>query len=228
MQSKQELINYFGDFISESKKSTIERVLSHRTRFLTVVLEDIYQPHNASAVIRSCDCYGVQDLHIIENSNEYVLNPNVTQGSSKWVDVYRYNDSNTSNTSRCLEKLESEGYVIYATSSHGTDLEVTELAPDHKMAMLFGTELTGLSEEALSVVNKVVKIPMFGFTESFNLSVSVALCLQVLINKLHQTSLDWKLSDEEKQQIRLNWYRRSVRNSDILENAFYESRREQN
>jgi tRNA (guanosine-2'-O-)-methyltransferase len=224
MQSELELIDYFGEFISDSKKETIERVLGYRTRYITVVLENIFQPHNASAVIRSCDCYGIQDLHIIENDNEYVLNPNVTQGSSKWVDIYRYNDAANTNTLACIDHLKSEGYEIYATSSHDSGFEVTELVPDHKMALLFGTELTGLSQQALSHARKMIKIPMFGFTESFNLSVSVALCLQTLIDKLHQANIYWKLTDKERQQLRLSWYRKSVRNSDILENAFYENR----
>ena len=217
-----ELTKHLAGFISEAKKQTIEKVLSRRTRHITVVLEDIYQPHNASAVIRTCDCFGVQDLHIIEKRNEYTLNPNVSQGSSKWVDIYRYGEPDTSNTSRCLDTLEQSGYTIYATSSHQADMDITEVALDQKAALVFGTELSGLSAQVLERAKRVVRIPMFGFTESFNLSVSVALCLQPLINKLHLSKVDWVLTRKERQTIRLDWYRRAVRNAEILERAFYD------
>jgi tRNA (guanosine-2'-O-)-methyltransferase len=220
----QDLMEHFGSFISKSKKLTIDRVLLNRTRFITVVLEDIFQPHNASAVVRSCDCFGIQDLHIIESSNEYTLNPNVTQGSSKWVDIYQYNKSKVSNTEECLTQLENDGYTIYATTPHGSEIGVDEIPFNNKIALVFGTELKGLSDYALQRANKVVSIPMYGFTESFNLSVSVALCLHSLINKLHQSAVDWHLNDQEKEAIRLSWYRKSVRNADILERAFYENR----
>ena len=222
--SCQDLIDHFGSFISASKKQTIERVLSNRTRFITVVLEDIFQPHNASAVVRTCDCFGVQDLHIIESSNEYTLNPNVTQGSSKWVEIHRYNQPEVSNTGHCLTQLENDGYEIFATSPHGSEIDVEEITFDNKIALIFGTELKGLSDHALERASKVVRIPMFGFTESFNLSVSVALCLQSLINKLHQSPLKWHLNDQEKEVIRLSWYGKSVRNADILEKVFYENK----
>ena len=220
----QDLLGYFGNFISKSKKQTIDRVLLNRTRFITVVLEDIFQPHNASAVVRSCDCFGVQDLHIIESSNEYILNPKVTQGSSKWVDIYRYNKSGVSNTGNCLTQLENDGYVIYATTPHESEIDVEEIPLDSKIALVFGAELKGLSDYALQRASKVATIPMYGFTESFNLSVSVALCLHSLINKLHQSTVEWPMNDQEKDAIRLNWYRKSVRNADILERAFYENR----
>ena len=184
----RDLLAYLADFISDSKKRVIEKVLINRTRFITVVLEDIFQPQNASAVVRSCDCFGIQDLHIVENRNEYTLNPDVTLGASKWVDLYRYNTSDKENTTTCLNTLEDKGYVIYATSPKGEDLTVGEIDFDHKIALMFGTELTGLSEYALAKAHKVVKIPMYGFTESYNLSVSVALSLHSLINKLHRSS----------------------------------------
>lgn len=223
-KTDQDLIEYLGGFISQPRKEAIERVLSYRTRFITVVLEDIFQPHNASAVVRSCDCFGIQDLHIIENRNEYTLNPNVTQGSSKWVDIYRYNDPEICNAERCLDHLEKQGYAIYATSPPESDPKVESIVLDQKIALVFGTELTGLSDYVLDRVHRKLSIPMYGFTESFNLSVSVALCVQPLINKLHQSNVDWPLTAQEKRAIRLNWYRKSVRNADLVERAFDENR----
>jgi len=198
----------------------METVLQNRTRHITVALEDIFQPHNASAVIRSCDCFGVQDLHIIENRNQYILNPNVTQGSSKWIDLIRHNQHSESNTEACYDTLKAKGYRIYATSPHATGLELNQVPIDEKVALVFGTELEGLTKTALDQSHGVVRIPMYGFTESFNISVCVALCLHTLIDKLHASKVNWRLSREELDEIRLSWYRRSVRNSDILEKEF--------
>ncbi len=215
-----DLTKFFSDFISDSKKAGIEKVLSFRTRFITVVLEDIFQPHNASAVIRSCDCFGVQDLHVIENENEYTLNPNVAQGAAKWVTLNRYNHTSHNNTTICLEKLKKAGYLLCATSPHHADIELDDFVLEQKVAIMFGTELTGLSDEALKQAHHVIKVPMFGFTESYNLSVCVALCLQELVKKIHRSTAAWKLSEQEKNSIRLSWYRKTVRNSDILERNF--------
>lgn len=218
------LTDHLGGFISESKKHGINQVLKNRTRYITVVLEDIYQPHNASAVIRSCDGFGIQDLHVIENSNEYTINPNVAQGASKWVDIYRYRGTGGCNTGGCLDKLEAEGYCLYATSPHKSNMEFEDIKLDHKIALLFGTELSGLSEQVISRARNTVKIPMYGFTESFNLSVCVALCLHTLVKKLHESKVNWHLSEQEMESIRLDWYRKSVKNAEILERIFFEKR----
>ncbi len=214
------LMAHLATFVSESKKELMERVLGQRTRYLTLVLEDIFQPHNASAVIRSCDCFGVQDLHVIENRNAYMLNPNVTQGSSKWINLWRYNEEGVSNTSNCFQHLKDQGYQLYATSPHAEGLGLSDVPVDQKIALIFGTELEGLSSEAMAAADAFVKIPMYGFTESFNISVCAALCLHTLMNKLRESNAPWQLTTDEQDAIRLEWYRRSVRNSDILEKEF--------
>ena len=226
-ESSLNLTEHLGGFISDAKKAGIEKVLSQRTRFITVVLEDIFQPHNASAVIRTCDCFGIQDLHVIENRNEYTMNPNVAQGASKWVNIRRYNDASGNNTLQCLSKLKREGYLLCATSPHQPDVELPDIVLEQKVAFLFGTELTGLSEEALQQAHQIVRIPMYGFTESYNLSVSVALCLQTLINKMHLSNINWQLSEQEKAGARLTWYRKSVKNADILERNFLQTNENQ-
>ena len=218
--STADLTRFLGEFITEEKKAGIEKVLSQRTRFITVVLEDIFQPHNASAVIRSCDCFGIQDLHVIENRNEYTLNPNVAQGAGKWVTIRRYNQAFSNNTVQCLNQLRQAGYQLCATSPHNTNTDLEALDIEKKVALMFGTELSGLSEEALGQANRIVKIPMYGFTESYNLSVSVALCLQEMVKKLHRSTANWQLSDQEKAAIRLTWYRKTVKNADILERNY--------
>jgi tRNA (guanosine-2'-O-)-methyltransferase len=218
-QQKLELLNFLESFVSENKKDLFKRIIEYRTRYITVVLEDIYQPHNASAVLRTCDCFGVQDIHIIENRNLYEVNPDVALGSSKWLSLTKYN-SGENNTLDTINKLKSKGYRIVATTPHKNDTPLNQLDLSKKTALLFGTELKGLSDVALENADAFVKIPMVGFTESFNISVSAAIILHQLTEKLRESSFNWQLTDEEKTNIRLDWVRNVVKKSDLVEAKF--------
>lgn len=221
LATQESLVEYFTAFISDNKKSRIEEVLDYRTRQLTVVLEDIYQPQNASAIVRTCDIFGVQDLHIIENKNYYELNPEVVKGSSKWVNMYRYNTSEN-NTVQCLDQLQKNNYRILATSPSPDSLSINDVSMDQKTALVFGTEYTGVSEIVKDYADEMVTIPMFGFTESFNVSVSAALCLNALITNMHNSNVDWRLTEAEKVTLRLEWFRSIVVNAELYEKRFFE------
>ncbi len=220
--NKIPLLDHLLGFVSENKKKKFEEVIRHRTRYLTIVLEDIFQPHNASAVLRSCDCFGIQDVHIIENNNKYEVNPDVALGASKWLNLYRYN-SVENNTCTCLMHLKERGYRIVATSPHNEGYLINELPLDQKTALVFGTEMHGLSANALAMSDAFVKIPMYGFTESFNISVSAALCLYHLSEKMRKMSCLWHLEPEEETEIKLHWSRQTVRNSQLIERRFLEA-----
>lgn len=219
---ERQLVHHFSQYVSDHKKEFIEKVLSQRTRHVTVALEDIYQSQNASAVVRTCECMGLQDIHIIENTSSYQTNTRVLKGSNKWMDLIRYRKKGADNTLECLRQLKELGYTIYAAdpSEEGIsihDVDVTE----GKTAILFGNELHGVSNNALEQCDHKVRIPMYGFTESLNISVSVAICLNTLITKLHQDSWEkYALHDEEKEELTLQWYRKVVRKSDLLEREF--------
>ena len=211
LKQKQDLIQFLETAMVEDRIKLIDKNVNERTKYVTVVLENIFQPQNASAVMRSCDCFGVQDLHVIENSNEYELNPDVVMGSSKWVDLKRYN-SKEENTLDAINSLKKDGYRIIATTPHTNDI----LLPDFdltkgKAAFFFGTELTGLSDVVMENADEFVKIPMYGFTESFNISVSASLVLNHLASALRRSDVDWKLTDKEKMNLKLEWYKRSVK-----------------
>lgn len=199
----------------------MDKVLEERTRHLTVAIEDVYQPHNASAVVRTCDCLGIQDLHIIENRNKYQVNPDVTLGSSKWVDIIKYNTPGVSNTRSCIETLKSKGYQVIATTPHHKDVNLDELNTEQKTALIFGNEKEGLSREAIEMADGFVKIPMVGFTESLNISVCAAISIHHLTYKLKKSAIDWRLTREEKQEIKLKWIRRIIKRSDLLEQEFF-------
>ena len=225
---KKELIKYLREFATENRWQTINTVLEKRTRYLTVVLEDIYQPHNASAVLRSCDCFGVQDVHIVENKNEFDPNKGVTIGADKWIDLQSYNQPDQNNTAACFEKLKGKGYQIIATTPHEDEVNIDEVPLDQKTALLFGAELTGLSDYALEHADGYAKIPMVGFSESFNISVSAALCLYELSRRLRSQRDDWQLNEEEIVNLQLDWLKKTVRAPEKLIQRYYEDQKDTN
>lgn len=217
----QGLLDYLGQFITDHKKSVIERVLAKRTRYFTVVLEDIFKPHNASAVIRTCDCFGLQDIHVIEKTNQYKVNPYVTRGASQWVDLHKYFREDGSSVVSCFDSLREKGYKIYGTSPDPSSISVYDLQPDQKLALVFGNEHEGISEEVKSKSDGLVHIPMLGFTDSFNISVSASIFLYDLVKKAENLGIeDFHLSENEKNQLRMKWYRSVVKNSEIHEKVF--------
>lgn len=217
---RKKLIERFATYITDHKKALIEGVLEHRTRHIAIALEDIYHPQNASAVVRTCDCFGIQDLHIIENKNKYTLNPKVVMGASKWVDLIYHNQPEGSNTLNCIHQLKDRGYKVLCTSPDKEEKSIHEVEFDKKLAVFFGTELTGLSAEAMQHADEIVHIPMVGFTESYNLSVSVAISLCVLTQKLYYSNVQWRLGNEEREALTLEWYRKIVPKPEILEKEF--------
>ena len=220
-RSDKEIISHFSQYITEHKKSLIDTVLSQRTRHVTVVLEDIYQSQNASAVIRTCECMGLQDVHIVENKSKYQLNTRVLKGADKWMDLVRYRDKNANNTEKCFVKLRDKGYKILVTDPTPDGLSIYDIDPiQDKLAIVFGNELRGTSQYAIDHCDEKVKIPMYGFTESLNISVSVAICINTLITSLKKSSTNLGLTDEEKGAIKLIWYRKIVRGSAIIEREF--------
>ncbi len=219
------LIEYLSSVITEKRFEQIQQVLQNRTRYLTVVLEDIYQPQNASAVLRTCDCFGIQDVHIIENINEYNINPDVVQGASKWLSLKYYNERDE-NTLAAIKKLKADGYRIVATTPHSDNVNLEEFdICAGKTALIFGTEVSGISDTVAEHADEFLKIPMFGFTESYNISVSAAIILHHLVFKLKESDINCYLSQEESEEILLNWLRITVKKSELVEKRYFKERK---
>ncbi len=219
MTADDELIEFLGRQITDNKREKIAAVLNERTRHFTVLLEDIYQPHNASACLRSCDCLGLQDVHIVERRNDYRPNNNVSMGSSKWLTLHHYHRPESA-----IETLKVKGYRLIATSPNEDGYDLLNLPIDKPVALLFGSEHKGLSDSAMAAAEGYLRIPMFGFTESFNISVTLALAISRLVERLRESALDWKLKDEEKKELTLRFYRSIVARHELLEQKFWESR----
>ena len=220
----KQLIAYLSRLVTDDRWNRFQEVLDERTQYLTVVLENIYQPLNASAVLRSADCFGIQDVHVIENYNEFTPNREVAMGASRWLNIQRYNEEEN-NTLQCIQKLKKEGYRIVATTPHKNDCNLQDFdLTQGKTALLFGTEMEGLTDVALQKADEYLKIPMYGFTESFNLSVAAAVCLQHLSHQLRQENIDWQLSEAAKDETLLNWLRYTIDRSEIVEEDFWRNR----
>ncbi|HNV50065.1 MAG TPA: RNA methyltransferase [Bacteroidales bacterium] len=216
----QLIFNHLSTFITEHKLKRFDEVLKNRTRYITVVIEDVYQPHNASAVLRTCECFGIQDVHIIENQNTYTINPDIALGSAKWLSLFKYSGENN-NTPTAIKLLKEKGYRIIATSPHSDNIVLEELSLEKgPVAVMFGTEMRGLTQTSFQLADEFIKIPMFGFTESFNISVSAALVLYHLTDKLRKSTIDWGLTENDMIDIRLQWAREVVKRSDLIERDF--------
>ena len=206
---KQALYDEASSLISDNKRDLFDRLAPLRTRHIAVVLEDIYQSHNASAVLRSCDCFGVQDVHVIEANNPFNPAGDVAVGSSKWVDYYPYN-----NTPSAYQRLHELGYKIVATTPHNDDTLINDLDISQPIALVFGTELTGLTPQAIELADAYVKIPMYGFTESFNISVCAALSLFSLTSRLRNSELPWQLTPEQILDLKIHWCTQAIRDGE--------------
>jgi len=222
MNPLYQLNRYLSSCVTEERLFQFNRVLDYRTRYITLALEDIYQPQNASAVLRTCDCFGIQDIHIIENYNTFNVDTEVALGAHKWVSFHHYN-SLKQNTLSTIHHLKKQGYRIVATTPHSKDVMLDQFDLNSgKVALFFGTELNGLSKIVLEHADEFLKIPMFGFTESFNISVSAAVILHHLTQKLHQSTLDWRLSDNEKELILFDWLCKTIKRSDLIVASYCE------
>lgn len=223
--SNQELIQYLSQFVSETRMQRFHEVLAERTRHLTVVLEDVYQAHNASAVLRSCDCFGIQDVHFIENRNKYKISTDVDMGASLWLDIHRVSGKEKNNTIACLTNLKQRGYTIVATTPHERDITLDKIDITKKTALVFGTEIDGITDDVRNCADEFVRIPMYGFTESFNISVSAALSMYELSTRLRKSPVNYHLSENEKEELLLQWMKTSIKRCDLIIKDYLEKKK---
>ncbi len=217
MQFDHDLLSYLEEFLSEERKQRFMQVLANRTRFITVAIEDVYQLHNTSAVIRSCDAFGVQNVHVVEDRFGKRLDKNIAMGAEQWIDVSRYQT-----TSDCISSLKGDGYQIIATTPHNNSNLLADFKITTKTALFFGTEKEGLSDEVLKKADGFLKIPMVGFSESLNISVSAAIIIQELCDDLRKSKLPWQLSDMEILEKKLDWTKKSINNVEGIIGRYFQ------
>jgi len=213
-----ELIKYLESFLSPERKELFNKVINQRTNHFTVATEDVYQLHNTSAVIRSCDVFGIQNIHVIEERNRKKIDREIAMGAQKWVSLNRHHSSGD-----CINDLKAKGYKIVATVPHGKAIELADFDISHPSAFFFGTEKEGLSQEVTIAADQFLKIPMAGFTESLNISVSAAIILQQVTQKLKKSNIDWELTDSEKIAIKYEWLGKNFKNLPDLIQRFQDN-----
>ncbi len=214
-----ELHKYLQTYLTERRKDLFQKILSERTRHFTVATEDVYQLHNTSAVMRTCDVFGIQDLHVVEERLGKRVDKEIAMGAQKWVSLKRYHSIND-----CIKNLKKSGYQIIATTPHNNSTLLHEFDVSKKSAFFFGKESDGLSDTVMEAADGFLKIPMYGFTESLNISVSVAIILQSVVSKMKQTNVDWQLSETEKLDIEMEWMRKTIKSSEeIIERYNFEN-----
>ena len=213
----QELLTYLEGFLTENRKDGFLRVLKNRTKHFTIAMEDVYQLHNTSAVMRSCEVFGIQELNVIEQKFGKSIDKEIAMGAEKWVDINRF-----SSIQDCITNLKGKGYQIIATTPHNDSCLLHEFDITKPSALFFGTERDGLSEEVMQQADGFLKISMVGYTESLNISVSAAIIIQDVTNRLRQSDIHWQLTDEEILDKRLDWTRKSIKDIEFIEKKFHE------
>lgn len=215
-KEKQKVFDYLLEFVTDNKKTKLKEISDNRTNHLTIILEDIKENKDASAVIRSCECFGINVINVIESNKKYKINHDVSMGSFKWLTVNRFNTNKS-----CIEQLKRKNYKIVSTSPNQKYKSIYDLDLTQKTALFFGSEEDGLSEYILDKSDEIVTIPMSSYVESLNLSASAAITLYTLINKLRNSNINWKLSEEELLDLKLSWIRRILKSHELLEKLFH-------
>ncbi len=242
-EDEKRLQEYLEGFLTPERKERMRTVLEQRTRYITCVLEDLFDPRNGSAVIRHCDALGIHELHAIENKHRFKSDTQVDLGTAQWLDMRIYRKPRgvaptsvkgrrraaqaspdgipppeKSRTPTVLADLKSRGYRIVATSPHADDdalPETLDLAAG-PVAVVFGTEKHGISDAVRAAADVFLRIPMVGFVESFNLSASAAIVFHVLSRRIRLEGLPWRLEAEDAERVMHTWLRRTVPHAERL------------
>jgi len=222
--SHESLLGHLSEFVTAGRLDRLRQVLALRTRRLTVVLDGIKHDHNISAVMRSCDAFGVQDLHLIEGADRFSAAAKVAMGSQRWLSLHRYEGEDAS--AGCVETLKSQGYQLVATGPPGPGTEsFDEISLNRPLALVFGNERNGLSPAMRAGCEGMISIPMQGFVESLNISVAAAIIVQNLTTRLRASKIDWPLTDVERQTLLLDWVRKSISAVRAIEQRWIEDQR---
>ena len=218
----KERIDYLSLFVLAERFERMCQVVAQRTRYMTVCLENTFHPQNASAVVRTAEALGLQDIYTVETLTRFDPSLKIVRGTDKWVDIHRYRAYEGGSTCAVVGDLKRAGYRIVATTPHEGDLtpETFDVTRG-KFAVFFGTEHAGISDDVIAQADEFLKIPMYGFVESLNVSVCAAIIIQRLGEKLRASSVDWQLSSSEQDELLYRWMCDSIKDSTrILERRF--------
>ncbi len=205
----QKRIDLLREFMTGDRFSILERTLSMRTRYMTVMAENMFHGQNAAALIRHCEAFGVQDMHTVESVCPFEPSASVVRGTDQWVNVHRHKT-----TTGALAELKAQGYRIVATTPHRNDsTPATFDVTKGRFALIFGTEHAGISEEVIAAADEFLMIPMCGMVESLNVSASAAILIYTLTQRIRQDIPAWGLTPSEHLEMLYRWTYRSVKDA---------------
>jgi tRNA (guanosine-2'-O-)-methyltransferase len=212
MQEINFAIPNFLEYITEERKNKIIKVLSQRTRFLTVLMENFFDPRNIAAVIRTCDAFGIQDLHVLELDHPFFISRRVSKGADNWLNIYKYNQ-----TELAVSEMRKKGYQLFYADPDPSHPNLDELDLSRKTALVFGQEKNGISPQMIKLCDGGFRIPLHGFVDSFNVSVACALTLHHCTNRLLKNPPpDYHIPSGDKEILLQHWLARNTLAGNLL------------
>ncbi|MDP2187128.1 MAG: RNA methyltransferase [Sphingobacteriaceae bacterium] len=218
-EGRKERVAFLEQHINAARLDKLKKVLAARTRHLTVVLENLYHPENGNAVMRSVECFGLQEMHVIQEMYDWKYSLKIARGAAKWTELHAYGTENGGATA-CYRSLKERGYQLVATDPQPGSCTAENLDLTKPVALIFGTESTGVAPQTLDMADARIHIPMVGFTESFNISVSAGILLAQLRQRLEREQPHWQLEPADAENLYEDWLLKSVRHADALVRAF--------
>ena len=209
---------YMESFLTDERREVLRRTLSSRTRYMTILTENTFHPQNASALVRHCEAFGVQELHTVETRCKFNPNVNIVRGTDKWVDITRHDS-----TADAIAALKGAGYRLVATTPHRESCTPETFDVERgPFCLVFGTEHAGVTDEIIEAADEYLRIPMCGMVESLNVSASAAILIYMLSQRMRLLpSIDWHLKEADEREMLFCWVMSSVRDAErILERQF--------
>lgn len=206
MEDLAQTFDYLKQFLTEERLSKIEHFSSESSDFVLPVMDDVYQFRNAAAIIRSVEACAFHKVVAMEEENVFDPNLTVTKGAETWVEVEKMSKNIAS-----LQNIKDRGYKILAVSLEKNAVMLPDYQITEPIALVFGTEMEGVSEEVIDFADETLAIPMYGLTRSYNVSVAAGICMYELKQKLIKSGIDYKLSEEKRMKMKIRWAVNSMR-----------------
>lgn len=207
----RETFEYLKQFLTDERLRKIEHFAVESSDFVLPVMEDVYQFRNAAAIVRSVEGCGFHKIVAMESENVFNPNLTVTKGAETWVEVEKMPHHLDS-----LRDIKNRGYKILAVSPERNATMLPDYEIKEPVALVFGTEKEGVTDEILEFADETLAIPMYGFTKSYNVSVAAAISVYELRQKLIRSNLDYKLSEEKLWKLKVRWAVNSIRSGDEI------------
>lgn len=218
MATLEQTFHYLSRFLTPERLAKIEYYAAESSDFVLPVMEDVYQFRNAAAIIRSVEACGFHKVVAMETRNVFDPNLTVTKGAENWVEVEKM-----PHTMDSLQEIKNRGYRMVAVSPEKNAGMLPDLVIAEPVALIFGTEWQGVSDDFLDFCDETLAIPMYGFTQSYNVSVAAAICCYDLKQKLLRSGIGYKLNEEKRMELMIRWAVRSIPSGEQILHNFIAS-----